>query len=33
MSQADTPETPAAVPVGTLMAGKRGVVMGVANDR
>jgi enoyl-[acyl-carrier protein] reductase I len=33
MSQADTPETTAAVPVGTLMAGKRGVVMGVANDR
>ena len=33
MSQADTPETPAVVPKGTLMAGKRGVVMGVANDR
>src|SRR5688572_9152151 len=33
MSQADTPETTAAVPAGTLMAGKRGVVMGVANDR
>ena len=33
MSQSATPETPAAVPVGTLMAGKRGVVMGVANDR
>lgn len=33
MSQTDTPETAAAVPQGTLMAGKRGVVMGVANDR
>jgi enoyl-[acyl-carrier protein] reductase I len=33
MSHAETPETPVAVPRGTLMAGKRGVVMGVANDR
>jgi enoyl-[acyl-carrier protein] reductase I len=33
MPHAEMPETPAAVPVGTLMAGKRGVVMGVANDR
>jgi enoyl-[acyl-carrier protein] reductase I len=33
MPQSDTPEAPAAVPTGTLMAGKRGVVMGVANDR
>jgi enoyl-[acyl-carrier protein] reductase I len=32
MPQSDTPETQA-VPTGTLMAGKRGVVMGVANDR
>jgi enoyl-[acyl-carrier protein] reductase I len=32
MPDADTTET-AAVPAGTLMAGKRGVVMGVANDR
>jgi enoyl-[acyl-carrier protein] reductase I len=32
MPDAETSET-AAVPTGTLMAGKRGVVMGVANDR
>ncbi len=31
MSQPETPET--RVPTGTLMAGKRGLVMGVANDR
>jgi enoyl-[acyl-carrier protein] reductase I len=31
MPDAEAPETP--VPRGTLMAGKRGVVMGVANDR
>ena len=33
MSHPETPEAAAAVPTGTLMAGKRGVVMGVANDR
>ncbi|MGG5818355.1 enoyl-ACP reductase FabI [Falsiroseomonas sp. HW251] len=32
MPQPETPE-PQPVPTGTLMAGKRGVVMGVANDR
>ena len=32
MSDAETPEL-AAVPTGTLMAGKRGLIMGVANDR
>jgi enoyl-[acyl-carrier protein] reductase I len=31
MTDADSPANP--VPTGTLMAGKRGVVMGVANDR
>ncbi|WP_270935627.1 enoyl-ACP reductase FabI [Falsiroseomonas oryzae] len=33
MPQAEDSDAPAAVPAGTLMAGKRGVVMGVANDR
>ncbi len=34
MPQADQPDpAPAAIPRGALMAGKRGVVMGVANDR
>jgi enoyl-[acyl-carrier protein] reductase I len=33
MSHAATPDAPPAVPTGRLMAGKRGVVMGVANDR
>ncbi len=33
MPNADPQEAEAPVPTGTLMAGKRGVVMGVANDR
>ncbi len=33
MSQQETPEHAAAVPTGTLMNGKRGLIMGVANDR
>jgi enoyl-[acyl-carrier protein] reductase I len=33
MPLAETPEAEAPVPTGTLMAGKRGVIMGVANDR
>ncbi|WP_372618811.1 enoyl-ACP reductase FabI [Falsiroseomonas sp.] len=33
MPQPESPDSVAAVPSGTLMAGRRGVVMGVANDR
>jgi len=33
MPMPDAPDAEAPVPTGTLMAGKRGVIMGVANDR